>query len=47
MCVKLLPGDLITSPYPPHPTNTYTCGVTTTLRVCGGIIIYKWSIESP
>jgi len=23
-------------PYPPHPTSTYTCGVTITPSVCGG-----------
>ena len=36
MCVKLPPEDLNFDPCPPHPTNTYTCGVTTVLRVCGG-----------
>ena len=25
MCVKLPHGDLNLSPYPTHPTNTYTC----------------------
>ena len=29
MCVKLPLGNLNPIPYPPHPTNTYTCGVTT------------------
>jgi len=38
MCVKLSPGDLNLSPYPLHPTNTYTCGVTTKLRVHGGYL---------
>ena len=36
MCVKFPPGDLNLSPYPPHPTSIYTCGVTTAPRVCGG-----------
>ena len=39
MCVKLLPRDLNPSSYPPHPTNTYTCGVTIASRVCGGSVI--------
>ena len=36
MCMKLSPGDLNSDPYPPHPTSTYTCGVTTAPRVRGG-----------
>ena len=36
MCVKLPPGDLNPGPYPPHPTSTYTSGMTTTPRVGGG-----------
>ena len=36
MCVKLPPRDLNLGPYPPHPTSMYTCGVTTTPRVCDG-----------
>ena len=36
MCVKLPPGDLNPGPCPPHPTSTYTCGVTIAPRVCGG-----------
>ena len=36
MCVKLSPKDLNPNPYPPHPTSTYTCGVTIAPRVCGG-----------
>ena len=36
MCVKLPPGDLNLGPYSPHSTNTYTCGVTITLRMYGG-----------
>ena len=27
MCMKLFLGNLNSSPYPPHPTSTYTCGV--------------------
>ena len=38
MCVKLLLGDLNPNPYPPHPTSTYTCGVTIATRVCGGVV---------
>ena len=38
MCVKLPPGDLNLGPYPPHPTSTYTCGVTTAPRVRSGYI---------
>ena len=33
MCVKLSLGDLNPGPYPSHPTNIYTCKVTTTPRV--------------
>ena len=36
MCVKLLPRDLNSGSFPSDPTNTYTCEVTTTSRVCGG-----------
>ena len=36
MCVRFLPGDLTSDPYLSHLTNTYTCGVTITPRVCGG-----------
>ena len=36
MYVKLPPGDLNLGPYPPHPTNTYTYGVTTAPRMRGG-----------
>ena len=39
MCVKLPPGDLNLGPYPPHPTSTYTCGVTIAPRVCGGVTL--------
>ena len=35
ICV-ILPGDLNLGYYPPHPTSTYTYGVTIALRVCGG-----------
>ena len=42
--MKLLLRDLNLGPYLPHPTNTYTCGITITpttastiaSRVCGG-----------
>ena len=36
MCVKLPPGDLNPDPCPPHPTSTYTCGMTIAPRMCGG-----------
>ena len=34
--MKLPPGDLNPDSYPPYPTSTYTCGVTTTLKMRGG-----------
>ena len=39
MCVKLSPENLNLSPYPPHLTSTYTCGVTTVSRVRSGKIV--------
>ena len=36
MCVKLLLRNLNPSPFSPHPTTTYTYGVTVELRMCGG-----------
>ena len=33
MCVKFPLGDLNLNPYPPHPTSTYTYGVTIALMV--------------
>ena len=33
MCMKLSSGNLNPDLYPPHPTITYTCGVTIALRV--------------
>ena len=41
MCVKLSSGDLNPRPYPPHPTSTYTCGVTIAPRVCDGQVVLK------
>ena len=38
MYVKLPPGDMNLGPYPPHLTNTYTCGVTIAPRLCGGFL---------
>ena len=38
MCVKLPPGDLNPDPCPPHPTSTYTCGVTIISNVCSGVV---------
>ena len=40
MYVKFSPGDLNDDPCPPHPTSTYTCGVTIALRVCGNIYLF-------
>ena len=40
MCVKFPPKDLNSGPYPSHPTSTYTCGVTTALRVCDGELFF-------
>ena len=37
MCVKFPSGDLNPSSCPLHPTNTYTCRVTTAPRVDSGI----------
>ena len=37
MCVKPPHGDLNPNLHPPHSINTYTCGVTIVLSVCGGI----------
>ena len=45
MCVKLPHGDFNPGPYPPHPTSTYTYGVTIAPRVCGGIYIYIYILE--
>ena len=36
MCVKFPHRDLNPNHYLPHPTSTYTCGVTTAPKVCGG-----------
>ena len=36
MCVKLSHGDLNLGPFLPHPTSTYTCGVTIAPKACGG-----------
>ena len=36
MCVKLPLRDLNPGPYPPHPTSTYTCEVSTAPRVRDG-----------
>ena len=44
MCVKLAPGDLNLGLYPPHPTNTYTCEVTITPRVCDGLENFKYEL---
>ena len=36
--MKLPLGDLNSGPYPLYPTSTYTCEVTTTPRVCDGLL---------
>ena len=38
MCVKLIPEDLYSGPYPLHLTNTYTCGVIIVPKVCDGFL---------
>ena len=38
MCVKLLPRNL--NPGSSHPTSTYTCGVTTALRMRDGLSLF-------
>ena len=38
MCVKLTIRDLYHDSYPPHPTISYTCGVTIVAGVRGGAI---------
>ena len=43
MCVKFPPKDLNSGSYPSHPTSTYTCGVTTALRVCSGELFF-WGL---
>ena len=35
MCVKFPHKNLNHDPCPPHPTNTYTCGMIIALRMCG------------
>ena len=42
MCEKLTLGDLNHGPCPPHPTNTYICGVTIAPKVSGNgkILVY-------
>ena len=37
MCLKFLPENFNLDFYPLHFTNIYTCRVTTTSRVCGGL----------
>ena len=39
MCVKLLPGDLNSSHFPPHPTSIYICEVTIAPRMYGGKLL--------
>ena len=36
--MKFYFGDLNPSAYPPHLTNTYTCGVIIVLKMCSGVI---------
>ena len=47
ICVKLTSRDLNSNPYPPHLTNTYTCGVTIAPRVCSGQIIQLQNTPKP
>ena len=49
MCVKLPIGNLNSESYPPHLTNTYTCGVTIASKVYGGcayIILLRHHIKN-
>ena len=39
MCVKFPLGNLNFGFRPPHPTSTYTCGVTITPRMYGSVTI--------
>ena len=45
MYVKLPRKDLNISSCPPHPTNTYTCEVTTTPRASGGSLFDLYCIR--
>ena len=45
ICVKFSHGDLNPNLYPPHPTNTYTCEVTTTPRASGGSLFDLYCIR--
>jgi len=44
MCVKLPLGDLNLGSCPPHPTSTYTCGVTIAPKVRGGLSNFNYQI---
>ena len=44
MCVKLPLGDLNSFFFPPHLTNTYTCGVTIVPKVCGGVFAFFFNM---
>ena len=44
--MKLPPENLNSGHYPSHPTNIYTCRVTTAPRVCGCNIIYSFKKAS-
>ena len=46
--MKVPPKDLNPNSYPSHPANTYTCGMTTALRVRSGkIIIERKIVNNP
>ena len=47
MCVKFPPKDFKPDPCPPHPTNTYTYGVTIILKMYGSLTKFNkiWLIE--
>ena len=34
MCMKFPPRELNPNSYPPHPTSTYTCGLTIVSKMC-------------
>ena len=49
MCVKFSPENLNFDPYPSHPINTYTCGVTIVPRVhdgCNMLTFNYWRFDN-
>ena len=46
ICVKLSPENLNPDPFPPHLTNTYTCRVSNTPKVCGSYLLLFLIIQT-